>query len=175
MVNKVILVGNVGCEPMVRYLEGGVPVANFTFATRESYRNKHGERVDQTEWHSVVVWRGLAQVVENFVKKGMQLYLEGKIRSRTWEDQNGIKHSITEIYADTMQILSRKRENVDEPAQAPTPASTVVEAASPVLNPASTVEEAASPVVDPASPVASSDTPAPAANVAAPDDDDLPF
>jgi single-strand DNA-binding protein len=110
MVNKVILVGNVGADPMVKYLEGGIPVANLGLATTEVYKNKNGERVEQTEWHSVVFWRGLAQVVETYVKKGTLLYVEGKIKSRSWEDQGKVKHHVTEIYADTMQILSRKKE-----------------------------------------------------------------
>jgi single-strand DNA-binding protein len=110
MINKVILIGNVGADPVVRYLEGGVPVANFRLATTEIYKNKHGERVEQTEWHNIVLWRGLAQVAENFVKKGTQLYVEGRIRSRSWEDQNKITHNITEIYADVMQILARRKD-----------------------------------------------------------------
>ena len=108
MINKVILIGNVGADPEVRYLDGGVAVANIRLATTESYKNKNGERVDQTEWHSVVLWRGLAQVAESYVKKGMQLYIEGRLRTRSWDDQNGVKRYTTEIYADTMQMLSRK-------------------------------------------------------------------
>jgi single-strand DNA-binding protein len=124
MVNKAILVGNVGADPIVKYLEGGIPVATLNLATKEIYKNKFGERVEQTEWHNVVLWRGLAQVVEGYVKKGTQLYIEGKIRTRSWEDQNGIKHNVTEIYADVMQILARKREIGAEPAATPTPVST---------------------------------------------------
>lgn len=107
MVNKVILIGNVGADPEVRYLEGGVAVANLRLATTERYRNKNGENVDQTEWHNIVLWRGLAEVVEKYVKKGMRLYIEGRIRTRSWDDQNGVKRYTTEIYADNMQMLSR--------------------------------------------------------------------
>ncbi len=114
MINKVILIGNVGADPEVRYLEGGVAVANLKLATRESYKNKNGDRVDQTEWHHIVLWRGLAEVTEKYVKKGMQLYIEGRIRTRSWEDQNGAKRYTTEIYADTMQMLSRKSEKPTE-------------------------------------------------------------
>lgn len=107
MVNKVILIGNVGADPDVKYLEGGVAVASLRLATTERYRNRNGENVEQTEWHNIVLWRGLAEVVEKYVKKGMRLYIEGRLRTRTWEDQNGIKRYTTEIYADNMQMLSR--------------------------------------------------------------------
>lgn len=107
MVNKVILIGNVGADPDVRYLEGGVAVASLRLATTERYRNRNGENVEQTEWHNIVLWRGLAEVVEKYVKKGMRLYIEGRLRTRAWEDQNGTKRYTTEIYADNMQMLSR--------------------------------------------------------------------
>ena len=125
MVNKVILIGNVGADPEVRYLDGGIAVANIRLATSESYKNKNGERVEQTEWHNIVFWRGLAQVVENYVKKGMMLYIEGRIRTRTWDDQNGVKRYTTEIYADTMQMLSRKSDGSSsaETPSAPRPAN----------------------------------------------------
>lgn len=106
MVNKVILIGNVGADPEIRYLDGGTAVANLRLATTESYKNKNGERVDQTEWHNIVLWRGLAEVTEKYVKKGMKLYIEGRIRTRAWDDQNGAKRYTTEIYADNMQMLS---------------------------------------------------------------------
>ena len=120
MVNKAILIGNVGADPEIRYLEGGnageegVAVANLNIATSESYKNKSGERVTQTEWHRIVFWRGLAKVVENYVKKGMQLYIEGRIRTRTWEDKGGIKRYTTEIWADNMQMLDKKGEKPAE-------------------------------------------------------------
>ena len=113
MVNKVILIGNVGADPDVRYLEGGTAVANLRLATTESYKNKNGERVDQTEWHNIVLWRGLAEIVEKYVHKGMRLYLEGRIRTRSWDDQNGAKRYTTEIWADNMQMLSFKQDNGD--------------------------------------------------------------
>ncbi len=111
MVNKVILIGNVGADPDVKYLDGGVAVANIRLATTERYRNKNGENIDQTEWHNVVLWRGLAEVVEKYVKKGMRLYVEGRLRTRSWEDQNGVKRYTTEIFADNMQMLSRSDDN----------------------------------------------------------------
>ena len=93
MVNKVILIGNVGADPDIKYLDGGVAVARFSLATTESYKNKNGERVDQTEWHNIVLWRNLAEIAEKYVKKGMRLYIEGRIRNRSWEDQNGVKNT----------------------------------------------------------------------------------
>ncbi len=110
-VNKVILIGNVGKDPEVRYLEGGTAVANFPLATSESYKNKSGEKVTSTEWHNIVIWRGLAEVVEKYVKKGSQLYIEGRIRTRSWEDKEGNKRYTTEIYGDNMQMLGRRGEN----------------------------------------------------------------
>lgn len=107
-INKVILVGNVGKDPEVRYLDSGVAVANFPFATSETYKNKNGEKVTTTEWHNIVLWRGLAEVVEKYVKKGSQLYIEGKIRTRSWDDRDGNKRYTTEIIADTMQMLGRR-------------------------------------------------------------------
>ncbi|HEX8517487.1 MAG TPA: single-stranded DNA-binding protein [Bacteroidia bacterium] len=107
-VNKVILVGNLGKDPEVRHLEGGASVANFTLATSEYYKDKSGSRIEQTEWHSIVVWRGLADVAEKYLKKGMTVYIEGKIRSRSWDDKEGVKHYKTEIVADALTILSKK-------------------------------------------------------------------
>ena len=110
MVNKVILIGNVGADPEVRYLEGGTAVANLRLATTERYKNKNGENIDQTEWHNIVLWRGLAEIVEKYVHKGMRLYIEGRIRTRSWDDQSGNKRYTTEIWADNMQMLSYKQE-----------------------------------------------------------------
>lgn len=110
MINKVILVGNVGKDPEVKHLENNVTVANFSLATTErGFTTKTGQQVpDKTEWHNIVVWRGLAEVAEKYVKKGSQLYIEGKIRNRSWEDQDGKKRYVTEIYPDVMQMLGRK-------------------------------------------------------------------
>jgi single-strand DNA-binding protein len=107
-VNKVILVGNLGKDPEIRHLEGGASVAKFPLATTESYKDKSGNRTEQTEWHNVVVWRGLADVAEKYLKKGMSVYLEGKLRTRSWDDKEGHKHYITEIVGDTFTILSKK-------------------------------------------------------------------
>ena len=107
-VNKVILIGNVGKEPDVRYLDSGVAVATFSLATTErGYTLQNGTQVpDRTEWHNIVLWRGLAQTAEKYVHKGDKLYIEGKIRRRSYDDQNGIKRTIVEIFADNMEMLT---------------------------------------------------------------------
>ena len=109
-VNKVILIGNVGKDPDVRYIENNVCVANFTLATTErGYTTQSGVQIpDKTEWHNIVAWRGLAEVAEKYVRKGTQLYIEGKIRTRSWEDQNKIRRYTTEIYVDNMELLGRR-------------------------------------------------------------------
>ena len=110
-VNKVILVGNLGKDPEVRYLDNGVSVANFSLATTENYKNKQGERVSQTEWHNIVLWRGLAEIAEKWLKKGSSVYVEGKIRTRKWEDKEGNIRYTTEILADNMTMLGGKPSN----------------------------------------------------------------
>jgi single-strand DNA-binding protein len=107
-INKVILIGNAGKDPEVRYLESGVPVCTLPMATSETYTNKGGEKVTNTEWHNIVLWRGLAEIAQKYVKKGTQIYVEGKIRSRSWDDKDGNKKYITEIIADSLQLLGRK-------------------------------------------------------------------
>ena len=111
--NKAMLIGNVGRDPEVRYLEGnnGAKVATFTLATTERYRDRNGETRENTEWHNIVAWRNTADVVERFVKKGTQLYIEGRIRTRSWDDQTGNKRYTTEIIADTLQLLGKKSDN----------------------------------------------------------------
>lgn len=111
-VNKVILVGNVGKDPEIRYFDNGSAVANFPLATTErGYTAANGTQIpDKTEWHNIVCWRGLAKVVEQFVRKGGQLYIEGKIRSRTYDDQNGVKRYVYEIYVDNLEILGKRGE-----------------------------------------------------------------
>ena len=113
MINKVILVGNVGQDPEVRYVgdvNNGTKVATVRLATSERYKDRNGNLQENTEWHSVVVWRNAADVVEKYVRKGTQLYVEGKLRTRTWEDQTGNKRYVTEVVADTVQLLGRKPE-----------------------------------------------------------------
>lgn len=111
MINKVILVGNVGNDPEVRHIDNDTSVANFSLATTESFTNKSGEKVANTEWHRIVAWRGLAKVVENYIKKGAQLYVEGRLQTRNWDDKDGIKRYTTEIYADTIKMLGRKQDS----------------------------------------------------------------
>ena len=110
-INKVILVGNVGKDPELRHLDSGVAVASFPLATSESYIAKNGDKVSTTEWHNIVLWRGLAEVAEKYVTKGKQLYIEGKIRTRSWDDKDGNKRYMTEIVADVMQMLGTKSDN----------------------------------------------------------------
>lgn len=105
-VNKVILVGNLGKDPEVRHLESGASVANFSLATTESYKDKTtGERKEITEWHNISLWRGLADVAEKYLKKGSQIYVEGKLRTRSWEDKDGNTRYTTEVIGDSMTML----------------------------------------------------------------------
>ena len=120
-VNKVILVGNVGKDPETRYLEGGTAVCSFPLATSETYRNRDGERITNTEWHNVVLWRGLAEVAEKYVKKGSQLFIEGRIRTRSWDDKDGNKRYTTEIVGDNMQMLGKRAEDAGLQQEAPGP------------------------------------------------------
>lgn len=107
---KFIAIGNVGQNPDVRSLDNGIKVANFSVATTErAYTLKNGTQVpERTEWHNVVVWRGLAEIVEKYVKKGTKLYIEGKIKTRSYDDKQGVKRYITEIYADQLELLGGK-------------------------------------------------------------------
>lgn len=107
-VNKVILIGNLGKDPEVRRLENGGVVANFPMATTETYTDRNtGERKDITDWHNIVVWRGLAEVVEKYVRKGTKLYVEGKLKTRSWTDKDGNVRYTTEVLADNLTMLSR--------------------------------------------------------------------
>jgi single-strand DNA-binding protein len=107
-VNKVILIGNLGKDPEVRHLDNGVSVANFSIATSESYTDKNtGERRDITDWHNIVVWRGLAKVVDQYLKKGMKVYIEGKLKTRSWQDDQKNTRYTTEVVADNMTMLTR--------------------------------------------------------------------
>ncbi len=107
-INKVILIGNVGKDPEVRHLESSVSVANFPLATSENYTNKSGEKVTTTEWHNIVCWRNMATLAENYIRKGSQIYIDGRIRTRSYDAQDGSKRYITEIYADSIQLLGKK-------------------------------------------------------------------
>ena len=123
--NKVILIGNVGKDPEVRHLETGIAVASFTLATTERYKNRNGELQDQTEWHNIVCWRNLAELSEKYIKKGAQIFVEGKIRTRSWADQTGAKRYTTESVADNIRLLDRKGAVTGTPADMPVQAAPV--------------------------------------------------
>lgn len=105
-INKVILVGHVGKDPVIQYVKEDVPVARFTLATSETHKDKNGQKVTNTEWHNLVIWRGLAKIAEQYVKKGSQLYIEGKLTTRSYEKDGATKY-ITEIVVGSMEMLGR--------------------------------------------------------------------
>ena len=115
--NKVLLIGNVGRDPEVRYLEGNAgaqnatKVASFTLATTERFRDRSGELRENTEWHNIVAWRNSADLAEKFIRKGMQIYIEGKLRTRSWTDQQGVKKFTTEVIVDNIQLLGKRSDN----------------------------------------------------------------
>ena len=116
--NKVMLIGNVGKDPEVRYLDGNnnpnsgsTKVATFTLATTERYRDRNGELRENTEWHNIVAWRNSADVAEKYIRKGSQIFIEGKLRTRSWTDQTGVKKFTTEVTVDNLQLLGRKSDN----------------------------------------------------------------
>jgi len=104
-INKVILAGNLGKDPEVRHLEGGAVVANFPLATTETYKDKNGNKIEQTEWHNIVLWRAQAEYAEKYLKKGFTILVEGKLKTRTWEDKDKNKRYTTEVYGDSITIL----------------------------------------------------------------------
>lgn len=159
-VNKVILVGNVGKDPEIRYIDENLSVASFSLATTErGFTRKDGTQVpESTDWHNIVAWRGLAKLSENYIRKGTQIYVEGKIKNRSYDDKEGIKRYITEVIADTIQLLGRKSDN---PAAGAPQASQATSA--PSSQPA---------VSDPLSSAPSSK---PAGTADASSEDDLPF
>ena len=156
-INKVILVGNLGQNPELRYTPNGVAVCSLRVATSESYTDRaSGERITNTEWHNVVLWRGLAETAGKYLKTGSQLYLEGKLKTRQWQDQQGQNRYTTEVVADVMQLLGRAPGRDDNAPQASAPA-----AAQPAAGQPATAQPA---------------EPAPASPSAAPSGaDDLPF
>ncbi len=117
-----ILVGNLGRDPEVRHLESGVAVASFSLATSETYKDRNtGEKRTNTEWHNIVLWRGLAEIAEKYLKKGNQVYIEGKLRTRTWQDQDGNERRTTEVVADTMTMLGGRGNDSTGTYQPPAP------------------------------------------------------
>lgn len=113
-VNKVILIGNLGKDPEVRSIDSGAKVASFPLATNEVFKGKDGQKMENTEWHNIVVWRGLAELSEAYLRKGSQIYLEGRIKTRSWDDKEGNKRYITEIIGDNMTFLGKPMTG-DEP------------------------------------------------------------
>lgn len=144
-VNKVILVGNLGKDPEIRNLDQATKVASFPLATTEVFRDKTGNKVEQTEWHNVVLWRNLADVAEKYLRKGNTVYIEGKIRTRSWEDKDGVKKYFTEIVADTMNMLGGKR---DDSNSGPREASTYSQPSSSTIStPSAGPAESSSPAI----------------------------
>lgn len=112
-INKVILVGNLGKDPEVRHLEGGASVARFTLATNDSYKDKSGTRIERTEWHNIAAWRGMAEMAEKYLKKGQQVYVEGKLRTRQYQDKDQQTKYITEIVADEITMLGSRSQTAN--------------------------------------------------------------
>jgi single-strand DNA-binding protein len=108
-VNKVILIGNLGKDPEIKYLESKVPVANFTLATNSTWKDKDGIKQEHTEWHNIVLWRGLAELSEKYLHKGDKVYIEGRLKTRSWEDKDNVKRYTTEIVAENMTMLSGRK------------------------------------------------------------------
>lgn len=123
--NKVMIIGNLGQDPEVKAIPNGTKVANFTICTSEKYKRKDGTQVNNTEWHRIVMWRGLAEIAEKYLRKGSNVYIEGKLTTRSWDDKNGQKRYTTEIVADNMQMLGGNKQGEQAPQSAPqsTPAS----------------------------------------------------
>lgn len=107
-VNKVILIGNLGKDPEIKYLEGNIAKANFSLATSEWHKDKQGNKVEQTEWHHIVLWRSMAESAEKMLKKGTQVYIEGKLQTRQWVDKDNVKRNITEIVGESFLVLQKK-------------------------------------------------------------------
>jgi len=129
-INKVILIGNLGKDPEIRHLESGVSVANFPIATSEVYKDrKTGERVSQTEWHNIVLWRGLAEVSEKYLKKGDKVYIEGKMKTRSWQDQEGNNRYTTEVVGDNLTMLGKSSDRKEV-----TPEEKIVAESKPIAN-----------------------------------------
>ena len=109
-INKVILVGNIGKDPEIQYIEGNIPVAKFPLATTEIRKEKSGNQISETTWHNIVLWRGLAELAEKYLHKGSLVYLEGKLRNRSYEDKDKIKRIYTEIVAENLVMLDKRKD-----------------------------------------------------------------
>jgi single-strand DNA-binding protein len=122
-VNKVILIGNLGADPELKFTPSGVPVAKFPIATTERFKDSEGNWQEQTEWHNIVLWRRQAELANEYLKKGRPVYIEGKIRTRSWEDENGQKRYMTEIVCDRMQFLGRREDDTSDDTGGEPPAA----------------------------------------------------
>jgi single-strand DNA-binding protein len=107
-VNRAILIGNLGKDPEVQYLEGQVPVAKFPLATTETFKDRQGRLVSQTEWHNIVLWRGLAELAQKYLHKGSLVYLEGRMKTRSWDDREGVRRTVTEVVGDNLIMLDKR-------------------------------------------------------------------
>lgn len=114
--NKVMLIGRLGKDPEIRYTQSGTPVANFSVATSETYKDGNGEKQERTEWHNIVIWNKLAEVAQKYLHKGDQVYLEGKIQTRKWQDRDGAEKRTTEVIVHSMTMLGSKRREEGNPA-----------------------------------------------------------
>ncbi|MEE9553459.1 MAG: single-stranded DNA-binding protein [candidate division Zixibacteria bacterium] len=120
-VNKAILIGNLGADPELRYTSGGTAVASFSIATTEKFKNKDGERQERTEWHNIVCWTRLAEIANEYLRKGNPVYIEGRIQTRNYDDKEGVKRYRTEIVAQQMQLLGGRPRSEQEPSQPSAP------------------------------------------------------
>ena len=120
-VNKVVLLGRLGQDPDLRYTPSGVAVANFSIATNRSWKDQEGNQVKKTDWHRIVVWRKLAEFTGNYLKKGSLVYLEGRLETRSWNDQNNVTRYITEVIVETLQMVGPKVERAEVPTEVPPP------------------------------------------------------
>ncbi|GAA4458612.1 hypothetical protein GCM10023189_31150 [Nibrella saemangeumensis] len=182
-VNKVILVGNLGSDPEVRYLDGGSVVARFNIATSESYTNRNGERVEQTEWHKIELWDNLAKIAEQYLRKGNQVYIEGKLKTETWQDKDGAQRTGVRVRATSMQLLGGRSNSGESQDSGETHTEQApVAAPAPARQQAAAPRQAAAPATAAAAPAAQS-RPAAQATRRQPEptpfesggDDDLPF
>jgi len=126
-INRVILLGNLGKDPEVRHLDGGVTVVNFPLATSETFKDKNGQKTEHTEWHNIVLWKSLAETAEKYLKKGSEAYIEGRIKTRSWEDKDGNKRYNTEIVADTLKLGRSPKDSAAQASSSHTVTATATE------------------------------------------------
>ncbi len=175
MINKVTLIGNLGKDPEVRHLENGASVARFSVATNESYKDKAGEWQNRTEWHIVVVWRYLAELAERDLKKGSMVYVEGRLRTRTYQDSNGVEKSITEVEGQILRALDRRERSGDGGSSFPSEEDDPYSSGdNPVAKPIQAAKTA-QPTQSPQPTKSATTTPPKQASVDEMPEDDLPF